>query len=198
MSNDVEKRINKFKEDLNKLTPLQVVRKHIIFGECCELSQQDYFDLRSKVAKKFELHPNQVLVVGSAKLGFSIVPKKRYKTFGDKSDIDVALISSKLFDQVCEEIYAYKQEAGDWKKYSGFIDNLFHGWIGPDMLPRSPVFSFGKKWWDFFLGLTGNQRYGDYKISGRVYKSYYFLENYQKDCVQQCIDYTNEQFGGTR
>ena len=191
MNNGVEVRLKEFKKDLKSdLSSIQIVRKHIIFGECCELSRQDYFDLRSKIAKKFGLHPNEVLVVGSAKLGFSIVPKKRFRSFRrNKSDIDVALVSSKLFDQVSEDIFSYKQEAGDWRKYGEFADHLFQGWIRPDMFPRSPVFRFGKKWWDFFLELTGNRRYGDYKIRGALYKSYFFIENYQEDCVQQCKDY---------
>ena len=77
MSHEVEKRLNRFKKDLNKLTPIQVVRKHIIFGECCELSQHEYFELRSEVADYFGLHSNEVLVVGSAKLGFSVAPLNR-------------------------------------------------------------------------------------------------------------------------
>lgn len=190
MSNQVKERLKEFKNDLKSdLSSIQIVRKHIIFGECCKLSRQDYFDLRSKVAKKFELHPNEVLVVGSAKLGFSIAPEKEYELFSDESDIDVALVSSKLFDQVSEDIFSYKQEAGDWPEYGEFADHLFQGWIRPDMFPRSPVFPFGKKWWDFFLGLTDSQKYGDYKISGALYKSYFFIENYQEDCVQQCKDH---------
>ena len=190
MNNAVEKRIDQFKEDLRSdLSTIQIVRKHIISGDCFIFKQDKYFDLRSEVADHFGLHPNEVLVVGSAKLGFSIVPKKRFRPFRkNKSDIDVALVSSKLFDQVSEEIFSYKQEAGDWPKYEEFADYLFQGWIRPDMLPQSPVFPFGKKWWDFFLGLTGSRRYGDCKISGALYKSYFFIENYQEDCVQQCID----------
>ncbi len=190
MNKNVEERLDQFKEDLNRYTSIQVVRKHIIFGECCELSQQDYFDLRSEVAVNFGLHPNEVLVVGSAKLGFSIVPNKRFRPFRrDKSDIDVALVSSKLFDQVSEDIFSYKQEAGDWRKYGEFADHLFQGWIRPDKFPRSQVFGFGNEWWDFFLRITGNRKYGDYKIRGALYKSYFFIENYQEDCVQQCKDY---------
>ena len=94
MSNDVEERLNNFKGDLKKLTSIQVVRKHIIFGECSELCPRDYFNLRSEVAKKFGLHPNEAFVVGSAKLGFSVAPKNRYREFCDDSDIDIALVSS--------------------------------------------------------------------------------------------------------
>ena len=89
MSNDVEERLNQFKEDLNKYTSIQIVRKHIISGDCFILSQDKYFNLRSEVAEHFGLHPNEVFVVGSAKLGFSVAPKKRFRPFRrNKSDID--------------------------------------------------------------------------------------------------------------
>ena len=53
MSNDVEERLNQFKEDLNKYTSIQVVRKHIIFPDCFILPQDKYFNLRSEVAEHF-------------------------------------------------------------------------------------------------------------------------------------------------
>ena len=190
MNNRVKNRLDKFKADLFEQPLIQVVRKHIISGDCFILNSDLYFDLRSEVAEHFGLHPNEVLVVGSAKLGFSIVPEKRFRPFRrNKSDIDVALISSELFDQVSEDIYRYKQKAGDWTKYREYTDHLFQGWIRPDKFPRSPVFRFGKKWWDFFLAMTENLRYGDYKIRGALYKSYFFIENYQSECVQQCKDH---------
>ena len=85
MLDAAEKRLYEFKEDLGFLSPIQIVRKHIIFGECCMLSQREYFDLRSEVADHFGLHPNEVLVVGSTKLGFSVAPNKRYRPFRDTS-----------------------------------------------------------------------------------------------------------------
>lgn len=77
----IDQRIKAFRSDLAQISPLEVVRKNIIFGDCYILSQAEYFDLRSTIAGHFRLHPNEVLIVGSAKLGFSIVPKKRYRHF---------------------------------------------------------------------------------------------------------------------
>ena len=186
MSNDVEERLNQFKEDLNKYTSIQIVRKHIIFGECCELSQQDYFDLRSEVAKNFGLHPNEVLVVGSAKLGFSIVPDKEYDLFSDESsDIDVALVSSTLFDEYWNHVFGFKKKNPYWNE-NEFVNYLFQGWIRPDKLPPSKSFSLRKDWWDFFQSMTSSGRYGNYNIRGGLYQSYFFLENYQKICIQKC------------
>ena len=179
-------RLCAFEEDLDVLSPVQIVRKHILHGECCILSPHEYFNLRSEVANCFELHPNQVLVVGSAKLGFSIVPDKPYRPFCDESDIDVALVSSTLFDKIWEDVYRYKDEVGYWPQLRDFSRYLFRGWIRPDMLPSSKMFSFGKKWWEFFQRMARDGMCGDYKIRGALYKSHFFLENYQKICVQQC------------
>ncbi|MCG9130032.1 hypothetical protein JT359_20790 [Candidatus Poribacteria bacterium] len=170
MNNDVEERLNRFKEDLNNLPSLQIVRKHIIFGECCILSQEVYFDLRSDVADHFGLHPNEVLVVGSAKLGFSVSPKKRYFPFGDKSDIDVALVSTVLFDKIWEDVFHYRYEGPYWPEYKVFVKYLFRGWIRPEMLPKSSNFPFRKKWQDFFRSITRSGRYGDYHIKGGLYQ----------------------------
>ena len=192
MLNDPAERLSQFKEDLGLLSPIQIVRKHIIFGECCVLSQHEYFDLRSKVADHFRLHPNEVLVVGSTKLGFSIVPNKQYHLFRDISDIDVALVSSTLFDEFWEQVFRYKYEGSYWPEYNDFVHYFFRGWIRPDKLPRSPMFPLRENWWNFFQTITNSGRYGGYNIRGGLYKSLFFLENYQKICIQACINNLEE------
>ncbi len=198
MSNGVEKRLNEIKKDLeNDLSPIEIVRKHIIFGECCELSPQDYFNLRSEVAKNFELHPNEVLVVGSAKLGFSIAPKKEYELFNDESDIDIALVSSTLFEKYWRQAYDFKDSVPYWRDYwegyDEFIASLFYGWIRPDKFPNSEYFPLGKDWWDFFEDIASSGRYGHYDIRGGLYQSYFFLENYQKISIEKW----KKKLGGT-
>ena len=192
MLNELEERLYQFKEDLELLSPIQIVRKHIIFGECCMLSQREYFNLRSEVADHFGLHPNEVLVVGSTKLGFSVAPDKQYRLFRDTSDIDIALVSSTLFNEFWKEVFRYEQEGRNWPEYAEFVDYFFRGWIRPDKLPESPIFPLRKNWWNFFQDITNSGRYGDYKIAGGLYKSYFFLENYQKICVQKCINSLEE------
>lgn len=186
MSNDVKEKLSKFKEDLGKLSPIQIVRKHIISGDCFILTQDKYFDLRSEVAEHFELHPNEVFVVGSAKLGFSVAPNNRYREFCDESDIDVAMVSGLLFEQFWQEVFYYRYEGSYWPEYRQFIHYLFRGWIRPDMLPQSSMFPLRKKWWEFFQNVTRSGKYGDFKIAGALYRSYFFLENYQKIRIQEC------------
>ena len=70
------------------------------------LSQDKYFDLRSEVAGHFGLHPDEVLIVGSTKLGFRVAPSKQYRLFSDESDIDVVLVSSTLSSSSFSKLHA--------------------------------------------------------------------------------------------
>lgn len=110
---------------------------------------------------------------------------KKYRLFGNESDIDVALVSSALFDKFWEQVFRYKYEGSYWPEYDQFVDYFFRGWMRPDKLPRSPMFPLREDWWSFFKAITNSGKYGDFKISGGLYKSYFFLENYQTICIQQ-------------
>src|SRR6266568_8267073 len=88
----IQQRIDKFKSDL-RMDISRIIRKHIIFGDCWVFDNEKYFDLRAHVADNFNIHPSEVLVVGSARMGFSVAPRKRYQPFHDSSDIDIAIVS---------------------------------------------------------------------------------------------------------
>jgi hypothetical protein len=127
--------VAKFKRDICELDLSVAVQKHLTYGPCCLLSSDVYFELKREIAEQFKLHPAEVLVVGSAKLGFSIVPKKRYRFFNDESDIDVALVAPQLFEQVWAEVYDYWYGGAYWDQHDTFCSYLFQGWIRPDKLP---------------------------------------------------------------
>ena len=74
---EIENRIQAFRSDLKTLTGKIMVQKHITSGESFVLAEGQYFSLKYDVSEQFELHPSQIIVVGSGKLGFSIVPRKR-------------------------------------------------------------------------------------------------------------------------
>jgi hypothetical protein len=178
--------MNHFKADLPNMSTSVIVRKHITFGDCYILSDGEYFALKSEVADEFDLHPSEVLIVGSGKLGFSIADNKRYLPFRDESDIDVAVVSSLLFDEVWRHVFEFSHNVGYWPEEEAFKRYLFRGWIRPDKLPRSQQFEFRNRWWEFFRSLTSSGTYGQYRIHGGLYKSWYYLEQYQTINVRKC------------
>lgn len=185
---EIDKRIDEFKNALTDLNPTQIIRKHLISGESAILENSSYFDLRCEVANRFSVHPNEVLVVGSSKLGFSIAPGKRYRHFCDTSDVDVVIVSASLFDKMWKTVHRFSNQGGYWERSNEFKDYLFRGWIRPDKLPPSNIFAFGRGWWEFFNSLSSDGRFSVYKITGALYKDWYFLEAYQRRAVSACID----------
>ena len=188
----IEERIIQFKKNLISIDETLLVRKFVTSGDCHVISQDKYLELKSVVADHFSIHPNEVLIVGSGKLGFSLSENKsknklRYRHFSESSDIDVAIISQSLFDDIWKLLYDFIEDKGYWAKQREFTNYHFQGWMRPDMLPTTPRFNFTQnKWWDFFNTLTSSQKFGTYKIRAGLYRNWHFLEKYQLKSVRQC------------
>jgi len=180
--------IDNFKADLTGLDSNQLFRKYILTGSSFALSDENLYQLKEEVCDHFEIEFNDIVLVGSGKLGFSIKPSKRYQEFGEESDIDIAVVSTELFQKVWKEAFLYKRSGAYWPNSKIFFQYLSEGWIRPDKLPSSKYFSFSEKWWSFFNQITSKGRYTKVKIRGGLYHSWFFLQEYQKICIQQCID----------
>lgn len=177
-----------FKQDLLTLNSLQIVRKYVFNGQSKILNDVQYYQLKEDICGCFDIDFNDVLLVGSGKLGFSIKPSRRYGVFNDDSDIDVAVVSTALFQRVWKEATLYKKSGAYWPKSNDFFRYLSDGWIRPDKLPSSEYFEFSLKWWNFFNDLSASEKFGPYAIRAGLYQSWFFLEEYQKICVDQCIE----------
>lgn len=181
----VQQRLLRFQADLQKLSIEDTVQKHILLGPCYIFDHDGLFDLQSAIAKHFGISPTTVHVVGSAQLGFSVVDSKRYKPFNIKSDIDVAIVSDKLFDEVWDRVLRYDAEGNAWNgQKSKFCKYLMSGWIRPDALPPQETFSL--EWWKFFQELGGATKDGKFKVAAGIYRTPAFLEVYHQRAVKSC------------
>jgi hypothetical protein len=174
-----------FTADLLQLETRRFVRKRLVFGRCSIYpNDHDYFDLTERVAARFDVHPTSVFAVGSAKLGFSIAPAKRYAAFHDGSDIDVVIVSDRLFDRIWNEFHAAKAADVDWRRRGDFLKYLFQGWLRPDYFPDVRG-HFADGWWEFFQAISKDQ---PAKVTGAIYRTWDFFEAYQSRCVRMCAD----------
>jgi hypothetical protein len=180
--------LNEFKTDLKSLTSDQLVLKYVIEGGSYLLKDDLHHELKNRVSEYFKIEFSDIVLVGSAKLGFSIKSSKRYQEFGEASDIDIAIVSRALFEQIWEELFLYKQSGAYWPKKQKFFRYLSEGWIRPDLLPISNYFTFTAEWWDFFNQLGASNVFGPYAIRAGLYHSSFFFQEYQKINIQQCIE----------
>jgi hypothetical protein len=103
--------VDEFKTRLRDetISDLEIVQGYISHGPAFVFQddEQKYFKLKRTIAQKYGLNPQNVIMIGSAKLGFSISPLKLWKPFNDDSDIDMVTISPDVFDQFWKELYDF-------------------------------------------------------------------------------------------
>ena len=184
--------VDEFKGKLRdkSISDLEIVQRYITHGHpfVFEGDEDKYFRLKQTVAQKFGLNPQDVIMVGSGKLGFSISPLKRWQPSHDESDIDVAIISSDIFDRFWKELYDFNIKLTDRtveqeKQYYRFLDYFFKGWLRPDVFPFSYVGQ--KEWLDFFKSISYGE-FGDHrKISGAVFRDWGFYEAYHTSNIRE-------------
>ena len=62
-------------------------------------SNEQYFHWRHMLAEGLQVDPRDVVLVGSAATGRSRSARKKFATFNNKSDVDIAIISPSHFDR---------------------------------------------------------------------------------------------------
>ncbi len=154
-----------------------------VFGE----DEEKYFKLKRTIAQKFGLNPQDVIMVGSAKLGFSLNPLKLWQPFCDDSDIDMVIISPEIFDRFWKELYDFNiklmaRTEDEDKRYYRFLEYFFKGWLRPDVFPFSYVGR--KEWLDFFKSISYGE-FGVHKISGAVFRDWGFYEAYHTGNIRE-------------
>ncbi len=184
--------LEQFKAELNSQNTdeelLDFCRKYVLHGTPFVFNGRDdaFYDFRKKIANNFGVPFHEVYITGSAKLGFSLF---KNKNFDYDSDIDVALISPRLFENVMKDISRYQMRfrkaravvrESELLMYHEFLEYVALGWIRPDKLPISfQMHTFKNNWFDFFRGISnGKSGVGNYKVNAGVFQSYEHLEEY--------------------
>jgi len=148
--------------------------------------EHEYYEFRKKIANHFKVSFHEVYITGSAKLGFS--PYKN-KEFDLDSDIDVAIISEKLFEEIMWKVNKFQLDyrgarktphQSEVRQYHDFLEYTALGWIRPDKLPISfQMKELKDQWFQFFNSLSyGRSEVGNYKVSAGVFKTYQHFESY--------------------
>lgn len=100
---------------------------------------RDYDGVKKLIAKRLGLHSNEIAIVGSAKLGFSVTPttEKMFKDFCESSedpkqisDIDIGIVNADLFYKLWDAYFDLSYKGGipdEMKKY--MRKNVFQKFI---------------------------------------------------------------------
>lgn len=176
------------------------VQKYLIENEAYffnEFKQQDEFEFKKDIASLLDVHIRDIVIVGSGKLGFSIKPEKDvpglhlFKEFdydfnisveNEKSDLDIAVISSNLFDKEIKNLYNYTNFYDTrylWKERTGLAKYVLKGRLATRFLPVSfqltEEIKNTQEKYQMLFGRTVNLE---------IYKSWHFFETYHQENIK--------------
>ena len=133
------------KTDLLSLDPKGFYLKHIVksqnwyFSEYLHVPQDELVDrmdfFKEIVSTKLGISFHSLQIVGSAKTGYSLSPSKLFRPFHDEvegqpsSDIDIAIVSDKLFLQFWDELRGIKGIWYNQRYYNHLTESIFRGYI---------------------------------------------------------------------
>lgn len=194
MNASIAEKLKTFKNDCLTESHDSVVQRHLLDGSSFYFETTEptaEFTFKKGIADSLQVHIRDIAIVGSAKLGFSIKPEKtglyafRHFDLGRTSDIDIAVVSSTLFDLQVIKLYEHTsayRNSHIWRVPSdkkSFINYAVKGWLRPDFLPTG-----------YHITTEITPTLAEYKMKfGRsinigIYKSWYFFQKYHSNNVR--------------
>ncbi|MFM5550480.1 hypothetical protein ACET8J_08975 [Aeromonas veronii] len=189
--------LNTLKGYLVELEPDDFVNEHIVNAVSPHVNKEQVEFIRARISEAVGINitPSEIVIVGSAKLGFGLFSKKRrdqdplpaFRPFGPESDIDVAVCSPQLFDAVWTELSDYAL-AKPWMPYkmNKTGDYLVYGWLRPDQIPYDARLRTLDSFKDRLMQLSRSPELMRRKISGAIYRDLAFLKKYQVRGISHC------------
>lgn len=159
---------------------------------------QDYDDFKKFVATSLDVSFNNIGLVGSGKLGYSMAPDKDFRDFcidddnpDNISDLDLVIVSSKYFHQFWNaylDLFNDKVRFG----YKFVSSNIFRKFIS--VKKPEPIHEFFKEW------IAKSEQFNkDYQtlfgikheINYRIYESWEAVELYHLKGIQELKEKIN-------
>jgi hypothetical protein len=94
--------VNEFKELLKNIPVPQIVEEYIFAGVPYAFRRNPTLMnvIVRHLTSRLPITAENIAIVGSAKLGFSLNPDGYFNPFSDESDIDVVVVNETLFDEI--------------------------------------------------------------------------------------------------
>jgi hypothetical protein len=189
---------DEFRQLLRNSTIDDIVSSVLLAGDAAHVDHGGHDYICQALGATFgaPVERQQVVVVGSAKLGFSISEKRtfggvgleRYRPFRPESDIDIALVHPFIFDQLWRELSDHSHRSPTMPRDSARLgDYLVYGWIRPDHFPKNVRLRRCDDWWDTFNKMTAEGPFNRRKVRGGLFHSTYYLASYLRRAVNQCL-----------
>jgi hypothetical protein len=132
-----------------------------------------------------------VFIVGSAKLGYRFSPHNRnelFRPFGNSSDVDVAILSNKMFEYFWYQLRERQQTSANiffTRQYRRLTDSTFRGFFNSFHIEA--IDGVKVEWIQMFADTTKKLQDSlgiSHKISYRIYRHWEDFEQYQTNGIK--------------
>lgn len=145
-----------------------------------EDSIEEYLSWRESIAQQLKIDPHDIIITGSASLGFSLNPNKNFKSFDSKSDVDISIISSLYFNIAWHDLIYSMPKSLPPKMNSSVADHrkrlIYWGTIATDRI--LPLLSFGKEWETIIRETNRPDALKGRELNFRIYKDTLSIRKY--------------------
>jgi len=155
--------------------------------------------LKTHLTAGLGVRAEDITVVGSGRLGFSLNPNNFPRQFSDESDIDVIIVDTELFDKVWTTLlrWNYPRRLSLGKPDQGWASSrrkdIYWGWFHPDKIgyeglsfpeALSHMRDLSTRWFDTFQSIsqyTDHQEIARREINGRLYRTWEHARYYHEE-----------------
>jgi hypothetical protein len=142
-----------------------------------------HIEWKELLSSKINVDSKSLIFLGSSSCGFSLNPNKNYRTFNDKSDIDIAVVSGLYFDiswKTLRNLGTKRYTLNRIQKNSldDHVNRLIYwGTIATDQILE--LLPFGKDWSLELIEMSKLDPINKKTINIRLYKDFESLRAYQ-------------------
>ena len=155
---------------------------HYFEDEFAEDHAAQYARFRQLVGARFEVGPTNVMLIGSAKVGYSLNPEKLFRPFNaTRSDFDIVIVAPDAFEDLwlCYLRSHYRREK---RNFEGQFYGLFRRFLTTgDLLSSDPEYSQWEKRLGPLRREVETEFYFDSQVNFRVYKDIEAVRLYHID-----------------
>ncbi|MFH1370110.1 MAG: hypothetical protein ABII09_02325 [Planctomycetota bacterium] len=192
-----------FKETLANNSLAAIAQHHVFQGLPYVFRDEPASNdlLVGNLCDALDVYEQNVIVIGSAKVGFSLNPNNFPRKFSETSDIDVIVISEELFDKVWMILLEWQYPRrllnlggleGRWAATRR--KDIYWGYMVPDEIsyqglsfPEAlkPLRDVSAQWFNTFQSLSLHPEFASRTISGRLYRTWDHALRYHTDGLRQ-------------
>lgn len=153
-------------------------------------SLSDYGNLCRALAKGLGVQEQQLIMVGSGKLGFSLNPSHYGRPFQEDSDLDFAVISEPLFDDLWFDLLrmppsrfsSLKPQVKEWVQ-THRTNRIYFGRATPHTLLRATPIA--QKWFQAFAETSSLPGLAQHRVHGMLFRTRAHLDIYHQYGLRQ-------------